>query len=51
MSLEWILHESGMSKEVKDLADGLLQNKYVEENHPDSIEEAPEKQDNEELPF
>ena len=57
-SLEWIVHESGMAQEVKDYADKVLGEKYLEveeEANNDILNKAPkdvgDMSDNEELPF
>ena len=57
-SLEWIVHESGMAQEVKDYADKLLGEKYVNtegESHNNilnqKIKQVEETKDNETIPF
>ena len=54
-SLEWIVHESGMSQEIKDYADKVLGEKYlaVEEEAKTGTEpkEDGDLSDNEEIPF
>ena len=54
-SLEWIVHESGMSQEIKDYANKVLKEKYltVEEEAKTGTEpkEDGDLSDNEEIPF
>ena len=57
-SLEWIVHESGMAQEVKDYADKVLGEKYVNidgESHNNIVNQTIEKEvdtpDNEAIPF
>ena len=62
-SLEWIIHESGMSQEIKDYADKVLGEKYLEAEEgtkglsaKDEVKDAikselKEREDNEEIPF
>tara|TARA_R100000700_G_C3175427_1_gene150289 strand:+ start:778 stop:1407 length:630 start_codon:yes stop_codon:yes gene_type:complete len=57
-SLEWIVHESGMAQEVKDYADKVLGEKYVNidgESHNNivnqTIEQEVDTPDNEAIPF
>ena len=46
-SLEWIIHESGMAQEIKDYADKVLGEKYLEVEQEAVVDQT----DNEELPF
>jgi hypothetical protein len=57
-SLEWIVHESGMAQEVKDYADKVLGEKYINidgESHNNivnqTIEQEVDTPDNEAIPF
>jgi hypothetical protein len=54
-SLEWIIHESGMAQEVKDYADKMLGEKYLEVEEETKITAEPKEDgdlsDSEELPF
>ena len=54
-SLEWIIHESGMAQEVKDYADKMLGEKYLEVEEETKITAEPKENgdlsDSEELPF
>ena len=54
-SLEWIVHESGMAQEVKDYADKMLGEKYLEVEEETKITAEPKEDgdlsDSEELPF
>ena len=46
-SLEWIIHESGMAQEIKDYAEKMLGEKYLEVEQEAVVDQT----DNEELPF
>ena len=54
-SLEWILHESGMSQEIKDFADKVLGEKYIDIEGEVKTEAEPKEDgdlsNNEALPF
>ena len=54
-SLEWIIHESGMAQEIKDYADKVLGEKYLEAEEGTKTAAEPKEDgdlsNNEEIPF